>query len=98
MDTGKPSRWAVAVWALLVFAVAVGLHVPSCYESFWLDELHTARAIWGDFGEVSERAAVGNQTPLYFQLMWVWQQLAVESEVALRLSSVWLFRWQLRCW
>ncbi len=88
MDTGKPSRVAVAVWALLVFALAVSLRVPSCYESFWLDELHTAWAIWGDFGEVSERAAVGNQTPLYFQLMWLWKQLAGESEVALRLSSV----------
>jgi hypothetical protein len=88
MDTGKPCRWAVAVWALLVFALAVCLRVPSCYESFWLDELHTAWAIWGDFGEVAQRAEVGNQTPLYFQLMWVWKQLVGESEVALRLSSV----------
>ncbi len=72
----------------MVFVVALLLRLPSCYESFWLDELHTAWAIWEDLTDVAPRAEVGNQTPLYFQLMWLWKQLAGQSEVALRLSSV----------
>ncbi len=65
MADDKPSRRVVAIWALAIFVLAVCLRVPSCYESFWLDELHTAWAIWGDLGAVSQRAEAGNQTPLY---------------------------------
>ena len=76
------------LWAMFVFALAFFIRLPSCYESFWVDELHTAWAIWSDFGDVSERAAQGNQTPLYFRLMWIWKACVGPSEVALRVSSV----------
>lgn len=74
--------------AVAVMLSAIGLRLSSCYESLWLDELHTAWCIWGNFGDVSSRAANGNQTPLYFQLMWFWKQVFGGSELALRLSSV----------
>ena len=64
------------------------IRLPSLYESFWVDELHTAWSIWGDLGDVAPRAAKGNQTPLYFQLMWFWKAVVGESELALRMSSV----------
>ncbi|QDT08842.1 glycosyltransferase family 39 protein [Planctomycetes bacterium K23_9] len=81
-------NWPTLVWATVVFVVAVLIRLPSCYESFWVDELHTAWAIWGDMAQVAERAEVGNQTPLYFQAMWIWRWLVGDSEVALRMSSV----------
>ncbi|MGB7346370.1 MAG: glycosyltransferase family 39 protein [Pirellulaceae bacterium] len=81
-------HWLTLFWATVVFVVAILIRLPSCYESFWVDELHTAWAIWGDFGQVAERAEVGNQTPLYFQAMWGWHWLVGDSEVALRMSSV----------
>ncbi len=86
--SAEPERRAVATAAIVVFVVAVLLRLPSCYESFWLDELHTAWSIWDDFGDVAPRAEVGNQTPLYFQLTWLWKQILGPTEVALRLSSV----------
>jgi hypothetical protein len=82
------NHWATFFWAFAAFVVAILIRLPSCYESFWLDELHTAWAIWGDFADVSPRAAVGNQTPLYFYFMWIWKAVVGESEVMLRMSSV----------
>ena len=75
-------------WAVVVFVLTVLFRLPSCYESFWVDELHTAWCIWGDWGQVAERAEVGNQTPLYFYMMWFWKALVGESELGLRMSSV----------
>ncbi len=85
---GKPDWRVLAGCAAAVFLLAVLIRLPSCCESFWLDELHTAWAIWGDLGDVAPRAEVGNQTPLYFQIMWVWKEVVGESEIALRGSSV----------
>lgn len=72
----------------VVFAITFAMRVASCRESFWLDELHTAWAVSGTFGEVAERAAAGNQTTGYFHLMWVWRNLFGDTELAMRLSSV----------
>ena len=68
--------------------IAIAIRVPSCYESFWLDELHSAWCVWDSFGEVFPRADIGHQTPFYFAGLWVWKQLVGTSEVALRFSSV----------
>ena len=35
-------------------------------DSLWIDELHTAWSIDGEFSEIADRAASGNQPPLYF--------------------------------
>ena len=35
-------------------------------DSLWIDELHTAWSLDGDFSEIADRAASGNQPPLYF--------------------------------
>ena len=71
-----------------VFSVALFLRIPSCYESFWLDELHTAWVIWDAFDDVAPRALLGHQSPVYFVGVWFWKQLIGDSELALRLSSV----------
>jgi len=73
---------------LLVFALAVAMRLPSCFESFWLDELHSAWCVWGSFDDVAGRATAGNQTPFYFWGLWFWRQVAGDGEVMLRLPSV----------
>lgn len=88
MDS-EPStrRWS---WfaATVVFLVAVVLRVPSCYESFWLDELHSAWCVWDSLSDVFPRASLGHQSPFYFVGLWFWKQAVGGGEVALRLSSV----------
>ncbi|TWT53194.1 hypothetical protein Pla22_08220 [Rubripirellula amarantea] len=74
--------------AVLVFAIAVAVRVPSCYESFWVDELHSTWCVWGALGDVAPRAVVGNQSPVWFWALWLWRAIAGDSEVALRMSSV----------
>lgn len=74
--------------ATAVFLLAVLVRLPACYESLWVDELHSAWAVWAGLGEVAERAEAGNQSPWYFYALWVWKQLAGGSEPALRLPSV----------
>ncbi len=88
MNVPPSKSVATILMAIGVFVIAVLIRLPSCYESFWVDELHTAWAIGGDFGQVAQRAAWGNQTPVYFQAMWVWKSMVGGSEIGLRLSSV----------
>jgi mannosyltransferase len=85
---GNQSRLPVYLACSLVFVIAVLVRVPSSNESFWLDELHSAWTVWGPLAEVSDRAMAGNQTPVYFWLLWIWKQLVGNSEVALRTPSV----------
>jgi hypothetical protein len=87
-EADSQSNLHSAIAAGIVFAVAFFLRLPSCYESFWLDELHSAWVVWGDLSEVAPRATAGHQSPFYFVGLWFWKQLAGGSEVALRLSSV----------
>ncbi|MDG2222750.1 MAG: hypothetical protein P8L85_15325 [Rubripirellula sp.] len=88
MDHPSASKKGITLASIVVFGVAVMLRVPSCYESFWVDELHTAWVIWDAFGDVTPRAILGHQSPFYFVGMWAWKQLVGNSELALRLSSV----------
>ncbi len=78
-----------------VFVIAVAVRWPSCGDSFWVDELHTAWCIDGTFDQVGERATIGNQQPFYFGALSMWQRclpttlVAVYGiEAALRATSV----------
>lgn len=88
MDHAPPTQRSVMIAAALVFALAMALRMPSCYESLWLDELHSAWTVWADLGAVTSRAEAGHQSPVYYYGLWVWKQLAGPSELGLRLSSV----------
>ena len=88
METSVPSRRLIVMAAMVVFACTVVLRVPSCYESFWVDELHSAWCIWGSLGDVFPRADLGHQSPFYFVGLWCWKQIFGDSELALRMSSV----------
>ena len=76
------------VLASLVFAVSVAVRIPSCFQSFWVDELHSAWCIWDSLAEVTPRATAGNQSPFYFYGLWFWKQCFGDSEWALRMTSV----------
>lgn len=78
----------LTVWSCAIFAAAVALRMPSCYESFWVDELHSAWTVWGSLGDVFHRSDIGHQSPIYFLGLWLWKAVVGESELALRLSSV----------
>lgn len=88
-------RWTPGLIAACLFAISFFLRWPSCGESFWLDELHTAWCTFGTTDEVSSRASLGNQQPLYFAALWVWQRIPSATaidfygvEAWLRLTSV----------
>jgi mannosyltransferase len=80
-------RWPLLA-AVGLALVAAGLRLWQIHESLWLDELHTAWCATGSLGEVASRAAIGNQSPLFFWVEWLLVRLLRPSELALRLPSV----------
>ena len=77
-------------WLMLagITALAGVLRLWQIHESLWVDELHTSWCVQGGFWQVSERAMAGNQSPLYFYLVWGVTRLLGESEFTLRLPSL----------
>ena len=71
-----------------VTVLAGAMQVWQARESLWLDELHTAWCAVGPLAEVAPRAAIGNQSPLFFWLEWLLVQGLGPSELALRLPSI----------
>ena len=53
-----PSLSAISI-SLVIFGTAIFLRAPSCYESLWVDELHSAWCVWGTFDQILERAESG---------------------------------------
>ncbi|MCS7471109.1 glycosyltransferase family 39 protein [Stieleria sp. ICT_E10.1] len=81
---GRATLLAVVV----VVSLSLAFRLPSCQESFWLDELHSAWVVADGFSEVAPRAAAGNQTTGYFHLLWIWSAVVGSGELPMRLSSV----------
>lgn len=52
--------------------------------SLWLDELHTAWTVSGDFSDVASRAMLGNQPPLPYWLLWPYVQVVGANEWSMR--------------
>jgi hypothetical protein len=46
-------------------------------ESLWIDELHSAWVVQGPWSEWIERAAIGNQSPVYFAPLKLWHDVWV---------------------
>lgn len=74
--------------ALTIGAAAAALRVWQARESLWLDELHTAWTCGGSLAEVASRAAIGNQSPMFFWLEWAVIRCFGPSELSLRLPSI----------
>ena len=85
----RPHLHASCLLLLAVIAcLAVALRSAQLTESLWLDELHTAWVVADGPEEICPRAAIGNQGPAYFLLVWLTTQIAGLNEIALRLPSV----------
>ena len=82
------SHITLAITSIIIATVVIAFRVPSCSESFWVDELHTVWTIHDDLADVLPRAQIGHQQPYYFGLLWLWRQTFGESELALRMTSV----------
>src|SRR6185369_3416608 len=76
------------IGALGICVLAAALRIPPLGESLWLDELHTAWCALGPLDEVAERAAIGNQGPLYYWLEWLLADVFGPTEFSLRLLSL----------
>jgi mannosyltransferase len=80
---------SLTTWSLLAITVLAGvLRLWQVSESLWVDELHTSWCLQAGFSHVVERAALGNQSPLYFWLLWGVTRIFGESEFTLRLPSL----------
>ncbi len=88
MDRQSPRAVSSLLISLAVFSIAIFLRMPSCYESLWLDELHSAWIVADDIGSVYQRSIIGHQSPCYYFQLWAWQQAVGDSELMLRLNSV----------
>ena len=84
----RPHASVFIVGGLVIGVIAIAIRLPSCHESFWVDELHSAWTVADEFGVVAERAAAGNQTTGYFHSLWVWRSVVGWGELPMRLSSV----------
>lgn len=80
-----PSTLRIVAGVTIASAILRTWHVG---ESLWLDELHTSWCVHGDWSDVSRRALIGNQSPLYFYVVKLVVSVLGESEIALRLVSL----------
>ncbi|RCS49256.1 hypothetical protein DTL42_12015 [Bremerella cremea] len=71
-----------------MMGVSLFFRLPLLEESLWVDELHTAWVVADSPQEIPERAAMGNQSPLYFLGVWAWLQTSGMHEWSLRLPSL----------
>jgi len=74
--------------AVGISLVGAALRIQPLGESLWLDELHTAWCAVGPLDEVAQRAAMGNQGPLFYWLEWLTLRLLGPNELSLRLISL----------
>ena len=88
MDRQPPRALFTLLISFAVFTIAVLLRLPSCYESLWLDELHSAWIVADGIGSVYKRSVLGHQSPCYYLQLWIWKQAVGDSELMLRLNSV----------
>jgi hypothetical protein len=83
-----PLRYLQRAALALIVLLGILLRLIQVHDSLWVDELHTAWCAGGSLAEVAQRAAIGNQSPLYFWFMWLLTRLLGASELTLRLPSL----------
>jgi mannosyltransferase len=92
-ESKNPSRsgaYSIFYW-LLCFAVltlSLALRLDGFRDDLWVDELHTAWVVDGPWSDLPERAAIGNQPPLYFAILKAIRPVIGFSEASLRLTSL----------
>ncbi len=97
IDWRKQPFWWVGAAGL----VAAFLAGYTAWESLWVDELHSSWSVSGSFAEVAPRAQAGNQSPIYFWLLFAFARTLGSvgmpiGELVLRLPS--LISWVAAIW
>ena len=89
-STVAPSlpSWRVTLGLLAIILLAATLRARHMNEPLWVDELHTAWVVEGSLADVADRAAVGNQGPLFFYAQWFLCSLFTPSELTYRCLSL----------
>ena len=89
-STVAPSlpSWRVTLGLLALILLAATLRARHMSEPLWVDELHTAWVVEGSLADVADRAAVGNQGPLFFYAQWFLCSLLTPSELTYRCLSL----------
>jgi hypothetical protein len=82
------TRWRATLCLAIIVLLGAFLRCRQASESLWLDELHTSWVVSGEWSDIAPRAQAGNQSPLYFYLVWAIVQAAGQSEWTLRLLSL----------
>ncbi len=72
----------------LIIALAAVLRAWQANESLWIDELHTSWVVSDDADFIAGRAAIGNQSPLFFYVVKASTFCFGMTELALRLPSL----------
>ena len=89
--TGGWGGGTLVGWSVIALVLATGCWIRwkiATGELLWLDELHTGWVVGGSFEQALTRSAQGNQTPLFFGLVWSTIQWLGASELSLRLVSL----------
>ncbi len=84
---GSAPPYSAVPWLIAILLLGVWLRCSQVHESLWLDELHTSWVVADGVGQIADRARAGNQSPLYFGLVWCVVQLLGHHEWTLRLLS-----------
>ena len=79
-------RWGWCVVPLVLGLGGAWLRVAIACESLWLDELHTGYCVSGSLSEVAPRSLMGNQSPFYYWLCWLFYQTGISIGLGPELS------------
>ena len=82
------SAWYPKLCLLLILLGGASLRVMQASDELWLDELHTSWVVADTWADIPARARIGNQSPLYFYLVWAVVQLVGHACWSLRLVSL----------
>jgi len=84
----QPSpRWPLIALGTITL-VGLMLRLTNVFESLWLDELHTGWVVKDAWSDVTWRAQIGNQSPVWFYAVKLVTTLLGQSELTLRLLSL----------
>ena len=85
-DSGTGRHYLIAL--CVVTAFGSWLRMVDIDQSLWLDELHTSWVVAGEWKQVGERTALGNQPIGYFAALRLVVGPDSQTEFRLRLPSV----------
>jgi hypothetical protein len=85
---GSAPPYTAVPWLIVILLLGAWLRCSQAHESLWLDELHTSWVVADGAGQIADRARAGNQSPLYFDLVWCVVRLLGHHEWTLRLISL----------